>query len=81
MGYANYWVRYEDHVQPAQLNEGERLAARRGYSDGLFQATVGIDVALGRRFGFVGELRYFVRCRTILEMAITSSIAESSRWG
>lgn len=47
-------------MQPAQLNAGERLAARRGYGDGLFQATAGIDVALGRRFGFVGELRYFV---------------------
>lgn len=52
--YSNHWIRYDD--SPPALEPGERLVSRNGFGNGLAEFTVGVDVRLGRRFGFTGEI-------------------------
>jgi hypothetical protein len=42
------------------LEPNRRLAARRGYGDGLLQATVGCELAFSERWGLDAEMRLWL---------------------
>jgi hypothetical protein len=53
LAMSNNWTDYA--VEPGPLASNQKMAARKGYGDGLLKSQLGVDVTLQGVFGFLAE--------------------------